>query len=323
MIDNVSILPTSPIKVVSVSLGSSSRNKSVQTELLGREVHFERIGTDANLNRAISIIKELDGKVQAIGLGGINLYLPSLNKKFPVRQAVKMAKAAKITPVVDGSGLKDAFEPHLIKSLQEQGIINFSNKKVLMVSALDRAAMADYLYYKVNTDIKFGDLPFGLNYPCFISRKNNVKTLNNLANIFLPIVSQLPYTLFYPLGKKQEETISKYAHVFEWAEIIVGDFHYIRRHASKNLRNKIIITSTTTKEDIELLRRRGVEILITTMPNFEGRSFGSNMMEAVIIALAGKNPKEMTKEDYLDYIDKLDWHPNIMYLQEKPQLVKV
>ncbi len=64
------------LTVVSVSLGSSSRDKTSRATFLGEEIELRRVGTDGDLQKAHAMIAELDGKVDAIGLGGIDLYLP-------------------------------------------------------------------------------------------------------------------------------------------------------------------------------------------------------------------------------------------------------
>ena len=54
----------------------------------------------------------------------------------------------------------------------------------------------------------------------------------------------------------------------------------------EDLDGKIIVTNTTTEEDMELLSRRNVKLLCTTTPRLNGRSFGTNVMEATLTALA-------------------------------------
>ena len=81
--------------IVSVSIGSSSRNHKAEAVMLGEKYIMERIGTDGNIEKAIELIKELDGKVDAIGLGGIDLYLTGANKKFMIKEAIPIVKAVK------------------------------------------------------------------------------------------------------------------------------------------------------------------------------------------------------------------------------------
>ena len=56
--------------VVSISLGSSKRDHVVTINIMGEECRVERLGTDGNMQKMIEKIRELDGKVDAFGLGG-------------------------------------------------------------------------------------------------------------------------------------------------------------------------------------------------------------------------------------------------------------
>jgi len=57
-------------RAVSISLGSSKRDKAVEVELLGQKVSIERIGTNGDMEKAAHLYKEMDGKVDAFGVGG-------------------------------------------------------------------------------------------------------------------------------------------------------------------------------------------------------------------------------------------------------------
>src|SRR5262249_58437977 len=89
-----------------VGWGSPAGNRRVEPGFFGEPFLIEREGTDGDLRRAIARIAELDGQVDAIGLGGIDLYLVAGDRRYVVREAARMAEAARQTPVVDGSGLK-------------------------------------------------------------------------------------------------------------------------------------------------------------------------------------------------------------------------
>src|SRR5690554_3650848 len=97
-------------RIVSVSLGSSKRDHAVETELLGEKFSVERIGTNGDIKKMIALIRELDGKVDAFGLGGIDLYIQAVDRRYTLRDAQKIAAAARSTPIVDGSGLKNTLE---------------------------------------------------------------------------------------------------------------------------------------------------------------------------------------------------------------------
>lgn len=299
----------SPLHVVSVSLGSSTRDFIRTTEMLGHKVTWERRGTDGNMKIAADLISKLDGTVDAIGLGGIDLYLIAAGKRFVIRDARKLAQAAKITPIVDGSGLKHTLERQTIQWLQEHGVIDFQGKKVLLTSGVDRFGMAEVLP-EFGAITHYGDLVFAFGIPYIIK---SLRALKIIAWTFLPIVCQLPFAMIYPTGEKQEHiSHNSYQRYFDWADIIAGDFHLLRRYLPPTLAGKIIITNTTTQDDQELLRIRGAEMLITSTPSSEGRSPGTNVIEGVIVALTAKRPEEMTIDDYQQTLDKLNWEPNIV-----------
>lgn len=294
-------------QVVSVSLGSSKRNHAVETEILNTPIRIERIGTDGDFKKAISLLKQLDGRVDAIGLGGIDLYLYFEDRKFYIRDALKLRNAVKKTPVVDGSGLKVTLEYLAVKKIEEAGF-NLKGKKVLMVSALDRWGMAK-AFEEAGAQVIYGDLVFGLGLPIPI---RDYATFKRLALAIAPIVLKMPYKMLYPTGKEQEKKPEpRFAKYYEEAEIIAGDFHFIRKYMPDEMKGKWIVTNTTTSEDVEEMKERGVSVLFTTTPVYNGRSFGTNVMEAAFVAILGKRPEEITREDYFALLDEMNYEPRI------------
>lgn len=300
-------------KVISISIGSSKRDHCVETEIMGEKFNIERVGTDGDINKAVDLIREKDGKVDAIGLGGIDLYIKSGNKSYIIKEALKLKKAANITPIVDGSGLKNTLERRVIKQLNETKEIDFDRKKVLVTSAMDRFGMAESLE-SYGAKLMLGDLMFtlGINKPIY-----SLKTLNKIASILAPLACKLPFNILYPTGDKQNKTISnKFTKHFNESEIIAGDFHYIRRFMPDSMKGKVIITNTVTSEDINILKNKGVNRLITTTPEFSGRSFGTNVMEGIVITLLKLKEKEVNMSEYNRILDKINLEPRIEYLNK-------
>lgn len=298
-------------RIVSVSLGSSKRNHKAEAEILGEKVIIERIGTDGDYEKVIQTIKELDGKVDAFGMGGIDLTLRWADKSYTIKDALPIKEAAKISPIVDGSGIKNTLERRTIKYINEN-IMSLKNKKVLMTSATDRYGMAE-AFYSVGADITFGDIIFALNIPFPIK---SYRLFSTLAEIILPIAVRMPFEKIYPTGKEQDVITTKYEKYYDEAEIIAGDYIFIKKYMPKNMLNKVIVTNTVTPKDIEDLKERGVSLLITTTPEFNGRSFGTNVIEALIVSLLNKKVEEITTKDYEDILDRLNFVPRIEYLND-------
>lgn len=291
-------------RIVSVSLGSSKRDHRVSLSILGEEIIIERIGTDGDLNKAIEKIKELDGKVSAIGLGGIDLYFIIGNKRYVVRDALKMARSAVKTPVVDGSLIKETLERRTVMLLNDILPGGVKGKNVLLPSAVDRFGMAE-TFHKLGAKILIGDLMFALGIPIPLY---SIKLLKLLAYILLPILTKLPFYMLYPVGEKQEENTPKFTNYFNWADIIAGDFIYIKKYMPQRLEGKVIFTNTVTPKDKELLKERGVRYLITTTPELEGRSFGTNVLEGFLIAM---KDKKLPQESDAEFLERIGFKPRV------------
>jgi hypothetical protein len=304
-------------RVVSVSLGSSARDFSNEREFLGETFLLERIGTDGDVTRARDLIRELDGKVACITLGGMDRYLWLGKRRYPIRQIDKLAREAKTTPVVDGSGIKHTLEPMIIRRLVSDGIIDFAGKHILVLSGVDRYAMACALG-ELGCPTVYGDLIFALGIPIPI---RSLRGLHFVGRTLLPIICRLPMSWLYPTGAKQDKPPSAgKERLFAQSEIIAGDWHLLRRYLPRNMQDKIIITNTTTADDVVMLKERGVQLLITTTPRMaSGRSPGTNVLDGVLVALSGRRPEELSEADYLDFIRRLDLQPTVEYLQGNVQ----
>jgi hypothetical protein len=300
-------------RVLGVSLGSPERDFEVSASLLGEEVQIRRIGTDGDAGRFAQLLRQYDGKVDAFGFGGGDLYVWSAGRRYPWRREIALARAARRTPVLDGSGLKNTLERETIRHLSRDGIIDFARRNTLLVSAVDRFGMAEAIA-EAGGPFIFGDLIFALNLPIAI---RSMRTLDLLARTVLPLLTKCPQSWVYPTGSKQTEIVPKYGKYYAWADTICGDFHFIRRHLPDRVAGKAIVTNTITPKDIALLRERGLRLLVTTTPQLGGRSPGTNILEAAIVAVLGRPPETLTPDDYLRALRDMGWRPEVMMLAER------
>lgn len=293
-------------RAVSVSLGNPSRDKRVQVDFGGEPVLVERIGTAGDAQKARALFAELDGQVDALGVGGIDLYVRLGRREYPIRAALKLVQDVHQTPVVDGRALKYVLERRVF-DLAGEALRDMPRfRKAFMPFSIDRLGLAEAVS-EIADEITFGDLMFALEIPIAI---RGLKSLRRWARVLLPAVGYLPLAAILPPGTRGEERKPKHTSYWQEADLIVGDMHYLYTYAPEDLRGKWVITNTTTPGNIELLRRRGVARVITTTPRYEGRSFGVNMMEAALTAYAGKG-RPLTDAELNALIDELDLHPYI------------
>lgn len=298
--------------VVSISLGASDRDHRVQETFGDETVLIERRGTDGDKDKFRRLIRELDGHVDAFGLGGTDLYIFAGRRRYTFRESSALAACAVKTPIVDGSGLKNTLERRVVRFLTDDCGWKLAGQRALVVCAVDRFGLAEALS-QAGCQTVFGDLLFGLGLPLPI---RSLAGLERLAKLVAPLITQLPVSWFYPTGAAQDERQPRYTRYFYESDIVAGDFHFIRRYMPDDMSGKTIITNTVTAKDKALLRRAGVEWLVTTTPEFNGRSFGTNVLEAVLVALSPQRDGRLTPEEYSRLLDQLELRPRVERLSE-------
>lgn len=299
-------------RVLSPSLGSPQGDYDVTVEFLGQTVRVQRIGTNSNTERFVEILRSQRDHVNCFGFGGGDIYVVAGGRRYRWRREYRMSLEAGDTPIVDGSGLKNTIERHTVEWLANRGIVDFAHSRTLVVSAVDRFGMAEAVAAQ-GGQVIFGDLIFSLGIPVPLRTQ---RALNILARSVLPIITQFPQSWFYPTGKKQESIRPRHPRFYEWADIICGDFQYIRRNLAPRLDGKTIITNTTKPGDLEVLRERGVRRLVTSTPDLtlRGRSPGTNVIEALVVTLLDRHPSEITAEDYMATLREMAWEPRVVDL---------
>lgn len=291
-------------RAVSISLGSSKRDKSVKANLNGEEILVERIGMDGDANKARLTYLDLDGKVDAFGVGGVDLYLRLDDREYPLRAALKLVDGVKQTPLCDGRGLKHTLERRVFE-LAKPALGDARFKQAFIPVAIDRLGLAEAVA-EVAEQVVFGDLMVGLGLPLPIY---GIPAFKRIARMMLPLVSYFPLDMIF-YGSDGAEHKPKYVKYFEESDLIAGDFLFMRKYMPQNLSGKTILTNTTTEENIALFKERGAKTVITSTPRFDGRTFGTNMNEAMLVAYAGKG-RRLDDDELNALIDELNILPTV------------
>lgn len=293
---------------VSVSLGSSTRDKSVAIEMGGVEVLAERRGVDGDVKAFNRLINELDGTVDALSVGGTEIAFHIDGEVLPFRSTNQLIEGVHRTPLVDGSGLKLTLERRVFElaaaERPELADVHFDHAFFNM--ALDRWGMA-LAVDEVTDSVVFGDVMFAFGLPLPL---RSLAATKRAAKIMMPVAGRMPLKWLYPSGDSQTVREPKYGKWFGGADLICGDFLYIGKHAPDDMAGKTILTNTTTEANVEWLAGAGVSTLITTTPRFDGRSFGTNMTEACITAALGAD-EPLSTDEMNRAIDDLGIKPDV------------
>jgi hypothetical protein len=155
-------------RIVSISVGSSARDHITRHTFLGQECEISRRGTNGDFQKAIELYKELDGKVDAFGAGGVEFFLEVEDKKYYFRDVKRIRDAIKISKVGDGNGVKGflekrAFE-YLEKYLNEKEGRSLKGLPALKTTVVERYSMGKAMV-DAGLDVTFGDFMFALGLP--------------------------------------------------------------------------------------------------------------------------------------------------------------
>ena len=302
-------------RIVSISVGSSARDHTTRHTFLGQECEISRRGTNGDFQKAIELYKELDGKVDAFGAGGVEFFLEVEKKRYYFRDVKRLRNAVKVSKFGDGNGVKGILEKrafeYLEKYLNEKEGRSLKGLPALKTTVVERYSMGKAMV-DAGLDVTFGDFMFALGLPIPM---RSLRAARMVASTLLPVVTQVPFAWLYPLGSEQDKPPqNKWRKYYEQSQVIAGDFLQIRQYMPDDLTGKIIVTNTTTSKNVEELRQRNLHILVTVTPRLEGRSFGTNVMEATLLALMDKPQSEVTQADFIDLINRIPLEPNIEVL---------
>jgi hypothetical protein len=276
----------------------------VEVDFNGGRVTVERIGTDGNIEKAKQLFQDLDSEVDAFGVGGVDLSLRLEGREYPLRAALKLVEGIQ-SPCVDGRGLKHTLERRVFKLAGAMLGASLSFRQAFLPVAIDRLGLAEAVA-EVSDRIVLGDLMVALGIPIPVL---GLKSFRRMARLMLPFVSYFPMSmLFY--GSSGSIREPKYQKFWRNSDLIAGDFLFMRKYVIDDLTGKTVVTNTTTESNLEFLRVRGVQTVFTTTPRYEGRTFGTNMMEAALTAFAGKG-RPLSDAELNTLIDELDLRPTV------------
>ena len=248
------------------------------------------------MKAAAELYRTLDGKVDAFGVGGAVLGLQVRDEWYPLKSCEVLTRDVRKTPVVDGTGFKTILERRAAAVVDREFGHLLDNRRALIVSGVDRYALVQS-FAEAGYETLIGDLMFslGLSIPL-----HSEPALVRVAKLLIPVLGRVPFEWLYPTGSEQEKHEPKFISSYQWASVLAGDCHYITKYLPDHMEGKVVVTNTTTAEDRELFKKAGIKHLITTTPMLDGRSFGTNMMEAALVAL-------MNRKEPVDYCHSTEY----------------
>lgn len=267
---------------MSVSLGSSKRNRRVETTLLGTPVILERIGTDGDQQKARQLFLDLDGRVDALGLAGADLGMTVNGRRYPLKSLEPLVAGLR-TPVADGSMLRQVIERRLIRRA-EPLLPPISPRRALVTTAVDHYDTVMSLH-DAGFALLLGDLGFIFGLPVAI---HTITALHMSARVLLPWICQMPFETLTPARDRAPFVRAQLRRWIAWATVIGGDLPELWPVLPERLDGKVILAGSVTPDDRRALQQRGLRALVSTTPRIDGLNVGTNAIEAALVAIAGK-----------------------------------
>ncbi len=297
-------------QILSLHLGPVE-DTSQEIRLLGQTLAVRRIGVDGNQERVADLIREYDGKVDAIALEGMSARLSLGSATVTHTVGDQLRKAAKQTHVLDGGGIRGALERWAVRLANEAQPGLFSQKRVLMVPGLNHRGLAAALEEKA-AEVNYADPMIYFRLPAPLG---SAVGLDRGAGPVLAQLKDEPFRRIFPLAGAPG--VERAAAPFIAADVLAGDMGAIRRYAPAELKRKIIVVESASDEDLADLRSRGADMVITAMPweNNDVARLPSAVIEAAFVALRPDPTAPPTEDTYLNLMADLVWTPKIVHLK--------
>ncbi len=308
-------------EIISISLGSPSLDCAYTTRMLGAGFRVRQMGTDGDLDRARELVAQFDGTVDAIAIGGMRFQFEVADTRLMNQQFQQLAKSALTTPVVDGAHLKNTLERWSIAQVARQDPGILAHKRILVVSGLDQYGAAAVLSSYTDR-IRFGDPLLHLGLPLTL---RSLRQLNLYARLVLPAMKcRAPHARFGLACGGEDRQSRRGARLFESVDVIVGDVATILRLGPDKMPGIVVIGDDVSANDVEALRQRGVESLITNMqPLSDTYPFpGIHVVEAIFASLLVRRAHDLTPDNYLELIERSGLEPQVTVLNEPPDVAR-
>jgi len=295
-------------KVVTVTLGSSRRDFTFETDFLGHRFQVQRLGADDDTSKAWDLMRRHQAKADAIGLGEVGDHYHVGQDTVINKETRRLLKVVTRVPVTTGAKLRRLLQIRAVHYVQNHLGNYFNNNLVLFLSGMRNYDMAVALS-EYTPNLKFADA---------LAQTGTPKMLTSLAQLELYakgsdwMLSGKPGELlegaFSGLkGRLMMREVAK-------AHVVVGTVAELREVGRPgNLAGKTVITSAVDDEAFEFFKECAANLVIDASPQLFERVVGINVIEAMILATLHKPHQAASDDDFMEIIDELDIKPRLLH----------
>lgn len=294
--------------VIGISLGAKSQDFEFRTRFLGQDLHVRRLGTDGSAAKAARLIKQWDGKADAMGLGLAKDEARLVARRRGEADAARLVALAHQTPVSTGARLADLFLEWAVRHTQNALGRYFDNARVLFFSGMAHhklaMSMAEY-----TQNLQFADPLLQLGVPKLLTSIDALGLYAQGAHV----VSDWAPPRLLPGPLLQQWSMHVLRRALAKANVVVARVHELDGFGLEELAGKTVVTTTVNDERLARFRDKGVHLVIDGAPLVEGHAVDPSLLDAMIQAATGKAPDELLEDDYLDILAGQSLEPRLLY----------
>jgi predicted amino acid dehydrogenase len=267
-----------------------------------------RIGTNGSTLAAVKLVKEWDKKAAAIGLGVLKDHYKVGSRRFIAKDSARLMAAAHTAPGHHGwplgryfSGMGGAPRANATGQLLQQraGAVLFGPDRL----------QAGHVHGRVHHQPAVCRPPDAARGAQAAGYAGCAQPLFH----WCPLRQRLDLPTAIGTGPVKEWTRFVLRKAMQKASVIVAPVHELDDFGLEELAGKTIITSTVNDERMAQLRDKGVATVIDGSPCMHGHVLGAQLLDAMILAATGKQPREILEDDYLEIITGLQQEPRIVH----------
>jgi predicted amino acid dehydrogenase len=296
--------------VVSISLGSDALDYDFTTEFLNQEFRVVRIGTNKDIKKAESLIKEWQDQADVIGLGHVREHNLVGTKRFVQKTTKQLEDLVKKVPVTTGAQLRNILHEWAIRHTQISQGNFFNNSRVMFFNGIAGYKAASVIN-EYTDNLFFADPVIQLGIPKLLT---SLEALELYATGTHPLNKWSPPHVLSPSVAPIKEW-NKYIlrKAAQKADVIAAAYEEVEHFTPEELAGKTLLSSTISDERLEKLREQGVNMVVDICPQIFDVSVGVNVIEAMILAALDKDQGELIHDDFLEILETLEVEPRILF----------
>ena len=299
------------VRVISIHLNTDEALPPITKTFLGEELELIRLNAGNSLKNAGELIATHAPDADAIALEGFRGHRslgPFDREKKTLRE---LQNSHPYIPVTHGLRLRDILQEWAIRHTQHSLQGFFNNCQVLLFSGVCHYKSARVLT-EYTDNLRFADPILQLGLPKFLT---SFSALELFAQGSHQLLRWTPPGILNPgISPVQDWNHFIMRKAMHKADVLVAYFDQISRFGLEELAGKTLISSGITEQQLATLKDNGVNMVVDySAQPFPDCTLGIATLEAMIMAVLGKNSQLLTDDDLLEIIIDLELEPRILY----------